>query len=54
MAIDPASNLYFESFGPPNAPSIVFLHGGGVAGWMWRKQIEALKSAYHCLAPDLP
>ena len=54
MAIDPASNLYFESSGPANAPSILFLHGGGVAGWMWRKQVEALKSAYHCLAPDLP
>ena len=54
MAIDPSSNLYFESFGPANAPSIVFLHGGGVAGWMWRKQIEALKGEYHCLAPDLP
>ena len=54
MAIDPASDLYFEAFGPPKAPSIVFLHGGGVAGWMWRKQVEALQGSYHCLTPDLP
>jgi pimeloyl-ACP methyl ester carboxylesterase len=54
MAIDPTSDLYFEAFGPANAPTIVFLHGGGVAGWMWRKQVEALKSEYHCLVPDMP
>lgn len=24
--------LYVETVGPPDAPSIVFLHGGGAAG----------------------
>lgn len=32
---------------------IVFLHGAGMGGWMWRPQIEAL-SRFQCLAPDLP
>src|SRR5215831_3293037 len=40
--------------GPGNAPTICFLHGGGVSGWMWRPQVEALQDAYHCLIPDLP
>jgi len=31
----------------------LFLHGGGLAGWMWNKQLEAF-SDYHCLVPDLP
>jgi pimeloyl-ACP methyl ester carboxylesterase len=46
--------LYFESFGNKDIPAIVFLHGGGAAGWMWRKQVEALSPHYHCLVPDLP
>ena len=46
-------NLYFQEFGPTNAPTIVFLHGGGVGGWMWQPQIEQLAD-YHCLVPDLP
>jgi pimeloyl-ACP methyl ester carboxylesterase len=54
MPIDLSSKLFFESCGPENAKSIVFLHGGGVGGWMWRKQVEALKADYHCLVPDLP
>lgn len=45
--------LYFQEYGPTHAPTIVFLHGGGGAGWMWQPQIERL-SDYHCLVPDLP
>ena len=54
MTIDSKTGLYFESTGPENAPTIVFLHGGGIGGWMWRKQVAALNSEYHCLVPDLP
>jgi pimeloyl-ACP methyl ester carboxylesterase len=54
MPVDPSSRMFFEAFGPENAPTIVFLHGGGAAGWMWREQVRALQSAYHCLLPDLP
>ena len=46
--------LYFESKVPKTAQTIVFLHGGGVAGWMWRKQVDALSNRFHCLVPDLP
>jgi len=35
-----------------NTP-VVFLHGAGLGGWMWRPQIEALPQ-FRCLAPDLP
>lgn len=54
MTIDPKTGLYFESSGPESAPTIVFLHGGGIGGWMWRKQVEALNTEFHCLVPDLP
>jgi pimeloyl-ACP methyl ester carboxylesterase len=53
MTTDSASGLFVQSSGPADAPSIVFLHGGGAAGWMWRSVIERLPE-YHCLAPDLP
>lgn len=45
--------LYFSEYGDKEAPLLMFLHGGGVSGWMWDKQIEYF-SNYHCLVPDLP
>jgi len=46
--------LYAEEHGPSDRPTIVFLHGGGGAGWMWRPQVEALSGEFHILVPDLP
>lgn len=46
-------SMYFEEKGNINAPTIVFIHGGGVSGWMWQKQWEAFED-FHCLIPDLP
>ncbi len=46
-------SLFIQEFGPVTAPTIVFLHGGGGAGWMWQPQVEALGD-YHGLVPDLP
>ena len=46
--------LYTQEFGATNAATIVFLHGGGVGGWMWKPQIAQLQNEYHLLVPDLP
>ena len=48
------ADLSVRECGPTTAPTICFLHGGGVSGWMWRPQVEALQDTYHCLIPDLP
>lgn len=32
---------------------MLFLHGGGVSGWMWDNQIQYF-SHYHCIVPNLP
>lgn len=45
--------MYFRESGNVNGQTIVFLHGGGVGGWMWDKQIESFHD-FHCLVPDLP
>lgn len=45
--------MHIQEIGSKNAPTIVFLHGGGMSGWIWEKQIEHFKD-YHCLVPDLP
>ena len=46
-------SLFVRESGPVSAPTIVFLHGGGVSGWSWQPQIEAFPD-YHLLVPDLP
>ncbi|MDP3209203.1 MAG: alpha/beta hydrolase [Rhodoglobus sp.] len=33
--------------------TLVFLHGGNVAGWMWGEQVPAFAD-HHILVPDLP
>lgn len=38
--------------GNKEGPLLVFIHGGGVGGWMWDKQI-AYFNEYHCLVPTL-
>ncbi len=45
--------MYYEEFGSKAAPTIVFIHGGGMGGWMWKKQLAYFKD-YHCIVPDLP
>ncbi|MBI5567404.1 MAG: alpha/beta hydrolase [Chloroflexi bacterium] len=46
-------SLFFKEFGAGNAQTVVLLHGGGGAGWMWQPQIEQLTD-FHLLVPDLP
>lgn len=46
--------LHVAEHGREDAPTIVLLHGGGGAGWMWRPQVEALSSEYRLIVPDLP
>ncbi len=48
------ADLSVRECGPTSAPTICFLHAGGISGWMWRPQVEALQDTYHCLIPDLP
>lgn len=48
------AGLSVRECGPFSAPTICFLHGGGVSGWMWGPQVDALRDTYHCLIPDLP
>ena len=54
MPIDDKTNLYYETYGSDKTKAIVFLHGGGIGGWMWREQVRAFQSDYHCVVPDLP
>jgi pimeloyl-ACP methyl ester carboxylesterase len=49
-----STGLFVQRSGPENAPAIVFLHGGGVGGWMWQAQVERFNRQYRCLVPDLP
>ena len=46
-------SIFFEESGNSEGQTIVFLHGGGISGWMWQKQLEHFGD-YHCIVPDLP
>ena len=46
-------NLHVKEIGQENQETIIFLHGCGLAGWMWDKQVESFKD-YHCIVPDHP
>lgn len=45
--------LVFNETGTGNEQTIVFLHAGGISGWMWEQQVKYFKN-YHCIIPDLP
>ena len=45
--------LHYQEYGDKSAPLMLFLHGGGVSGWMWDKQIQYF-THYHCIVPILP
>ena len=53
VTTDEQRDLFLRESGLPGAPAIVFLHGVGVNGAMWRHHMASLPD-YHCLAPDLP
>lgn len=46
-------SLYIKEMDNNDAPIIIFLHGGGVSGWMWDKQAKYFAD-YHVIIPDLP
>ncbi len=46
--------MFFREFGPEDAPPVLFLHGGGVAGWMWNPVTAHLGDRCRVLVPDLP
>lgn len=45
--------IYFKEAGNRQGKIIMFIHGGGISGWMWDKQVEYFKD-YYCIIPDLP
>ena len=44
--------IKYNEYGNKEGPLLVFLHGGGVGGWMWDKQVDYFTD-YHCLIPTL-
>lgn len=46
--------MYVRETGDPHAPPVLLLHGGGVAGWMWRPALDRLGSRFRAIVPDLP
>ena len=45
--------LFFKESGQKDAETIIFLHAGGISGWMWDEQLDFFHN-YHCIVPDLP
>ena len=45
--------LYIRETGEQHPSVLLFIHGGGVSGWMWEVHV-AYFHQYHCIVPDLP
>jgi pimeloyl-ACP methyl ester carboxylesterase len=45
--------MFVHESGSLEGPTIVFLHGNGANGSMWKSHMEQLAD-FHCLAPDFP
>jgi hypothetical protein len=48
--------LYIHETGPATAPTIIFLHGGGGAGWRaeWKMRKRGSEAPVDSLAPTHP
>lgn len=47
-----SSGLHYGESGDKSAAMMLFLHGGGVGGWMWDAHVSHF-SHFHCLVPNL-
>jgi len=47
-------NVFYREAGPPDASTILLLHGFPSAGHMFRDLIPMLADRFHVVAPDLP
>ncbi|MBX5462895.1 MAG: alpha/beta hydrolase [Steroidobacteraceae bacterium] len=47
-------SVFYRESGPPDAPTVLLLHGFGASSYMFRELIPALAPDYHVIAPDLP
>ena len=52
-AVGRSGGVYVVESGTPGSPAILFIHGMGQSGRIWRGHMARL-SDFHCLAPDLP
>lgn len=46
--------MFVAEYHPERPRTVVLLHGGGVAGWMWEPLRTELGDEYHLIVPDLP
>jgi pimeloyl-ACP methyl ester carboxylesterase len=46
--------VFYREAGPPDAPTLVLLHGFPSASHMFRELIPLLDDRFHIIAPDLP
>lgn len=46
-------SMVFKESGNRGNPVVFLIHGGGLSGWMWRPQIEALEQQYCIVTPIL-
>jgi pimeloyl-ACP methyl ester carboxylesterase len=47
-------NIFYREAGPPNAPTVLLLHGFPSSSRMWESLLPLLADKYHLIAPDYP
>lgn len=54
VSVGHSYGVHVRTYGPDDAPPVLLLHGGGVAGWMWKPVITRIGDRMRFIVPDLP
>ncbi|EMY35447.1 hypothetical protein D477_003992 [Arthrobacter crystallopoietes BAB-32] len=46
--------MHIDHAGDRGGHVLLLIHGGGVAGWMWKRQVQQFSGRFHVVVPDLP
>lgn len=49
-----SDSIHYEVYGQENAPAVIFTHGCGLKGEMFKAQVAALKDQYRVIIWDMP
>jgi pimeloyl-ACP methyl ester carboxylesterase len=54
LELPDGTRMHYLEAGPPNAPTLLLVHGSFDSAFTWEQVMPALAADFHIIAPDLP